>query len=127
MDISPRTIVAPPVDEQDWVQSTHGIDSTLTGTADVSKFTLVEGRIPSGTPVVRNESSKLYEAATIGAGPDTQDAVFGHVYTSSKVNPGSDHVGIAVLWHGVVAADLLPVPDGEEFDAAKGAANILYV
>lgn len=129
MDIQPRTTVAAPVDQQEWIASLHGIDSTFTGTADVALFTLTaDGFIASGTPIVQDAVSKKWKPAITGApAAEVQAPVTGHVYESVEVAAGSTVAGISIYWHGRVAAERLPVPAGFAFDKTKGSTHILYV
>ena len=130
MDIQPRTTVAPPIDQQDWVKSEHGADAPLTGTIDPTRFTLDDdGFIPSGTPIVKNVAGMYVPAIDDEAVAATfvQVAECRHLFKSVRVRDTSVMVGCAVFWHGVVAAELVPVPAGETFDVAKGSAHVLYV
>jgi len=131
MDIQPRTTVAAPVDQQEWIASMDGIDSTFTGTADVALFTLTaDGYIASGTPIVQDGTSKKWgPAITLAGDPEAlvQAADCLHVYEAVKVSADSTVAGIAIYWRGRVASELLPVPDGFTFDKSEGSAHILYV
>ncbi|KQP81581.1 hypothetical protein ASF35_16250 [Aeromicrobium sp. Leaf291] len=119
--------MAAPIDDKAWLIDTHGTDSVLTGTARAADFGLVAGDVlPGGTPVVYDAATKTYKSV-FGEDAEgaTQVAATGHVRESVLVGAGTS-IGIAVQWHGVAAAELIPTPEGVEFDAELGAPHFLY-
>lgn len=126
MDLSPHTTTVQPVDEKRWLGSTHGTDCTSTITLDVDGGSFDDlivdggngyGYIPSGTAV--DEDGDLYVLNEGGS------ACSGHLVESVRVKLGADSTetaGAALLWHGVVNAELVP---GGTFDASTDAAAFI--
>lgn len=141
MDLQPVTTVSTPAEDRTWLASRHGMDCTVSATFDVQKFKdagitkTYSGDpnvyIPSGTAVVKNDATSLYEPAiTTSDGGTTwaQAADALHIFETVKAGAASTHAAGAVQWHGAVIAAKVPVPAGAPaFDPAQGSPLFRYV
>lgn len=97
--------------DDSWLGSRHGLDNAETGTLDASAFTGTE--VLSGTPVVKS-GGKLVPAGA--AAPQ------GFVIGDHSIANGD--TAVAVLWHGRIKADNLPV---ENFTVPAEPGAFVYV
>ncbi|WP_409186484.1 head decoration protein [Amycolatopsis sp. VS8301801F10] len=127
MDLSIKT-EAFQQDDQSWLGSAHGTESTRTITLDVSKFTAgthyPNGYIPSGTALGLITASSKY-----GPYDDTQtdgrQTLVGHLFTGVKVPAStSTPVGAALYEHGRVRTAKLPFSSGAGAVDANGKADV---
>lgn len=102
--------------DQRWLGSTHGIYNTRTETFAAASLTEAthypNGYVPSGLPVALVAGELVPHDAADAAGAEV---LTGFVYTDQQVLGGEVEGGVAVLDHGRVKVDLLPVafdPDG---------------
>lgn len=129
MDISPVKTTFGALDDNSWLGSSHGIDSTRGITLDVSTFTAgthyPDGYLLPGLPLGKITASGqygLYDDAAV----DGTEVCVGFLYGTTRVPAGATAVAGALLWHGVVVAAKLPIT----LDAngkADVAAHVLVV
>lgn len=109
-------------DDQSWLGSAHGTQSTQSITLDVATFTRAdhypEGWLKSGLPLAK--SGDRYVLWTSGAD------LAGHLFTPVQApsNPATP-VGGAILEHGRVIASKLPVPV-DAAGQASATGRIIY-
>lgn len=118
MDIQPTTTEVTTTANRRWLLSLHGSSTNKTVTIDTSTLTsgtdytaatgTLPNIIPSGTPLGKITASGLYSAYDSAATDGTQ--VFaGLLATDTAFNTGTTRVAAAMIVHGDVDADLLPV------------------
>lgn len=109
--------------DMSWLGSSHGINECRTELLDVSTFTVVNGCIPSGTPVAKVGGVLVpYDdtaGTTTGAG-----VLAGFILTDQKVTVAAtdSDFAVPVLDHGRVVVSKLPVTIANQTIAAKSAA-----
>uniref|UniRef100_A0AAU2V6Y1 Head decoration protein n=1 Tax=Streptomyces sp. NBC_00003 TaxID=2903608 RepID=A0AAU2V6Y1_9ACTN len=136
MDLQPITYSESSTADRPWLASRHGLDSPLSVTLDVSLFTKDTHWVPggpmqprsrflSGIPLGRVKASGLAGPWSASA-TDGRETLIGVLLTESAFAPGAKHVGGALLWHGAVAAAL--VPGGlDPATVTKSTAQIYFV
>lgn len=104
-----------------WLDSRHGVDVPKTGTLKLSAFTLADGYVPSGTPVVEDTDGYLTPAPGTAA-----EAPTGFVLGDFPVDGSLDGVGLPVgyIWHGRIKTQNLPV---ESFEVPTAPGQFSYV
>lgn len=112
--------------DQSWLGSAHGISNARTETVDVSTFTVVDGYIPSGTPVAKVGGVLVpydgTEATVTGAG-----ILAGFILFDQPASGTSDFPA-ALLDHGRVKAANVPGTFVAPVAAAKkSATTIVFV
>ena len=85
--------------DDSWMGSRHGVETATTITLDESAFT--DKLVKSGTPIVKSATDGLAEPY------DTGDVLYGFVIGDHDISDGDTPV--AVMWHGRVIVDNLPV------------------
>lgn len=102
------------VEDRSWLLSPHGTDpgTTPSVTLDVSAFTegthYPNGYLPSGLVVGVITASGLYGPYDNGAADGIETAA-GILFSAVKVPSGGGDPGGAILVHGFVDADKLPI------------------
>ena len=106
-----ETVFANP-DQHDWLGSAHGTDSASSITLDTADLLSAydDGQVPAGVEVSRNTTSGRYELGASGVGT-THDRA-GFLLHSVTARSSAPTVIGALLWHGRVLVDRVPVPDG---------------
>lgn len=93
-----------------WLGSQHGTDAARTVTIDVTELSAQNhypnGYLPSGTPLGELDGSDLYGVYD-GTDPDT---LAGFLLEPIRVNAGSATIAGALLDHGRVIEEYLPIP-----------------
>lgn len=128
MDLSVRHS-AYGMDDQSWLGSAHGTDAAHSITIDVTTFTAAthypDGALKSGLPLaVTGTTADGFNLYGLWTDNDTTPVdLAGFLLT--PVAASSDQVGGALMEHGRVITDLLPVPVD---DAAKAsvAGRIIF-
>lgn len=93
--------------DQRWIGSRHALDSAKTATIAVSEFTRAthypNGFLPSGLPVDGSDPANV--------GPYTGGAgqVLRFLKDNHEVEAGITEIQVALLWHGLIYTDVLPV------------------
>lgn len=118
MDLQPTTTTETVTADRPWLLSLHGSDANKTITLDLTAFTVdthyvagvngLPNRLKSGLPLGKITASGLYGPYTSGASDGTQ-TLAGLLYTETAFNTGSTKAGAAMLVHGDVDTDKLPV------------------
>lgn len=97
--------------DQSWLGSDHAIHNARSGTLDVSAFTKAthypDGFFTSGLPLGQITASKLY-APYNAAGADGTESLAGFLLTDQPTD-GVEDINVAILDHGKVYTDQLPV------------------
>lgn len=88
-----------------WLKSARGTEHPVTGTLDVSSFTIAGGVIPSGTPVAYNGGSGLYVEAAETA---TADTLAGFVWHDIAATTGGADQPAGILTDATVDASFVP-------------------
>lgn len=103
------------LDRRDWLDSEHGTDATVPVTLDVSAFTEADhypnGFLPSGLALGLITASSQYGPYD-GAAADGTETLVGHLYAQVKVKAGATVVSGALLRHGFVKENKLPIAAG---------------
>lgn len=112
--------------DQSWLGSAHGISNARTEPVDVSTFTVVDGYIPSGTPVAKVGGVLVpydgTEATVTGAG-----ILAGFILFDQPTDGVADFPA-ALLDHGRVKAANVPGTFVAPVAAAKkSATTIVFV
>lgn len=107
--------------DQTWLGSTHGIYNCRSGNLDVSVFTAAthypDGHLLSGIPLGKITATDQYvpwdpaydaDPVTAGQQGDGREVLAGFLFTDVRVN-GTEDLNAAVLVHGTVNVDHLPV------------------
>jgi len=93
--------------DQRWIGSRHALDSAKTATLTVADFTPAthypNGYLPSGLPVDASDPSNV--APYTGADGE----VLRFLKDNHEVEEGITELQVALLWHGLVYTDVLPV------------------
>ena len=100
--------------DDSWMGSRHGVAQAATGTLDASAFTVTNNIVKSGYPVAKNATSGLLEPYGTG------DTLYGFVIGDYDISNGDEPV--AVLWHGRIITDNLPV----EFTAPTDPTAFIF-
>lgn len=123
------------VEDRAWLVGTHGVDTTLSVTLDISKFTknthYPNGYIPSGTLLGKVTASGLYGPYSDAASDGTQTAA-GVLFSSVKAvdtNTGNAlaKVGGARFIHGVVNTAKLPANSGVDTNGKADLPLIVWL
>ena len=117
-------------DDQSWLGSRHGTESTDSITLDVSLFPKAEfypdGWINSGIHLGKVAATGLYGPYDPAAN-DGRQASEGHLYAWVAIRTGND-VGAALFRHGKVRRSRLPANSRHDAAAeADLAGQIIYV
>lgn len=101
------------VDDQSWLGSAHGTDSTIPVTLDVSAFTEAthypDGFFKSGLPLGKLTAGGKYVPYN-GAGADGSETLVGFLFSAVKApDATTTDVSGALLTHGSVRTSRLPV------------------
>lgn len=118
-------------EDQSWLGSVHGTDAAQTVTVDVSTFTQAEhypeGYLPSGLPLMITGTAggqDVYGLYTDGGEGETNELA-GFLFTTTHVPSPDARVGAAILEHGRVKTDRLPVTVSEAAQATA-AGRIIF-
>lgn len=110
MDLSVTRVTEELRDDLSWLGSAHGTQATQTITLDVTKFTDDHksdgGSLLSGLPLAvtgTDQGQDLYGLWTVGA------TLAGFLYKGVRTAEGQTRAGAAILEHGRVKVDNLPV------------------
>jgi hypothetical protein len=103
------------VENRTWLASEHGFEVGPSITLDISAFTEADhypdGHLPSGVVLGKISASGFYgpydDAAT-----DGREVAAGLLKTSTSVRNSSNDLGGALLVHGFVVEDNLPIASG---------------
>jgi hypothetical protein len=116
----PITRTATVSDTRAWLASRHGTDQTDSIALDLATFTSGThyfpstdpaqpySRVLSGLPVGRITASGLYGLYSPSA-TDGRQNLAGFVFSEALFAPGQTKVPAALLWHGSVRTNKLPV------------------
>lgn len=94
--------------DQRWIGSRHALNNARTATINPALFTKAQhypsGYLPSGLPVNAANSGNV--------GPFTGAAgqVLRFLKDNHEVKADVDEIQVALLWHGLILTDFLPVP-----------------
>lgn len=109
MDLSVRTENFAS-DDQSWLGSAHGTSAARSITLDVAEFTAnthyPDGYIPSGQPLAVVDGLAVPYAS---GGSGGTNVLAGFLLSAVRVRAGATHVHGALLDHGRVITDRLPV------------------
>lgn len=87
--------------DHSWLGSRHGVETAQTITLEADAFTVDDGIVKSGTPIVRAAEGGM-------AGPYAgTGTLLGFVLEDTDISGGDTPA--AYLWHGRVKVDRLPV------------------
>lgn len=105
--------------DQRWIGSRHALDSAKSATVSVSQFTKAthypNGYLPSGLPVNAADPS-VVKPYTGAAGE-----VLRFLKDNHEVEAGINEIQVALIWHGLVYSNRLPVAFTIGTPADKGA------
>ena len=138
-DFQPTTYTDTVTADRPWLASLVGVQDTNTITLDLAKFTAnthyvtsanpaLQGRnvMKSGIPLGKVTSSGLYAPFKSDATDGTQNLA-GFLVSQISFNPTSAKAAGALLWHGEVFADKVPVTfDPATVTATAPGVNIHY-
>lgn len=118
MDIQPITTEETTTANRRWLLSLHGSSTNKTITIDLSTLTAgthyaaatgtLPNRVYSGLPLAKVTASGLYGLYD-SAAVDGRNTFAGLLATETAFNTGTTKVGAALIVHGDVDADLLPI------------------
>lgn len=95
--------------DQRWLGSMHGVPNARSAILDITSLTeddhYPNGYVPSGLPVAEVDGVLV---PFVGSGEGANDLA-GFVLTDNKIN-GDDTQNVALLDHGRVKPEFLPVP-----------------
>lgn len=119
MDFTPtRTTLTDATDGV--IASRDGTEFTRTITLDVTKFVAAthfpNGFLPSGSPLVRNAATAMYEPALAAVGSPSD----GVLYKRVDIAAGATKVAGPLLWRGVLRTSLIP------YSSAARCSTIRY-
>lgn len=89
--------------DDSWMGSRHGVETATTITLDASEFT--DTLVKSGTPIAKSATDGM--ADPYDPTPTTGNTLYGFVIGDHDISDGDTPV--AVMWHGRVIVDNLPV------------------
>lgn len=109
-------------EDQSWLASEHGTDSTRSVTIDYSKLgsAVSDKTLKSGTPLGRISASKLYGLFDPDA-TDGRQVLAGFLFTTQKVDGAN--VVAPLLEHGKVWAAKCPNLDSGDVASAQSDVN----
>lgn len=112
-------------DDATWLGSSHGTSSGRNATLDITAFTQADhypdGYFPSGLPLTRDEATGLYGPYAAG------DVLEGFLLAPVSTPRGDAETVVgALLDHGRVKIDRLPVAFTPPADAASNATTIIF-
>ena len=94
--------------DQRWIGSRHALNNARTATLDPALFTAAthypNGYLPSGLPVNAADPSAV--APFTGGATE----VLRFLKDNHEVEAGVTEIQVALLWHGLVVTEFLPVP-----------------
>lgn len=131
MDLSVRREVEGRSDNS-WLGSAHGTDATQTISVDTGTFTAAthypDGYLVSGLPLAvtgtdAETGTDIYGLWTVNA--TTPVDLAGFLYTDTPVPVAGAVVGAAILEHGRVKADKLPV-SVDDAGMASASGRIIF-
>lgn len=118
MDIQPTTTEETVTANRRWLLSLHGSSTNKTITLDLATLTAdthyapatgkLPNRVPSGLPLGKVTASGLYGLYD-SAAVDGRAVFAGLLVTDTAFNTGTTKVGAALIVHGDVDPDLLPI------------------
>lgn len=117
MDLSVRRSSVALRDDLSWLGSAHGTQATQTITLDATTFRNVEGTqsdggsLISGLPLMKTTVEDGVQLYGLWLDNDaTPNELAGFLYTGTQLHPDATRVGAAILEHGRVIVENLPVP-----------------
>lgn len=103
----PRRSTGTRTGDQRWIGSRHALDSAKTATVDVTAFTEAthypNGYLPSGLQVNAADPANVVPYTGVAG------EVLRFLKDNHEVEAGVDEIQVALLWHGLVYTDVLPV------------------
>jgi hypothetical protein len=106
--------------DQRWIGSRHALDSAKTATLDLDAFTKAthypNGYLPSGLPVNAADPANVVPYTGTGVLRFLKD---NHQVVVDDLGTVPSELQVALLWHGLVYTDVLPVA----FTAPTGDAG----
>lgn len=128
MDLDLRTETFTPGEDQSWLGSAHGTESTESITLDASAFigTFTDGIIPSGVVLGKITATGLYGPHDSDNADGTEVAV-GLLFTTIDTKEGDVDSPAALFTHGKVKVDNLPTDHGLDVAAAAQMEHIRFI
>jgi len=114
-------------EDQSWLGSAHGTNAIQTITIDTSGFTKAThypgGYLKSGLPLMK-KGDGTYTLWAAAEEETPENVLAGFLFTSTRVPTGGGKVGAAILEHGRVKLDKLPVTVTPEAQATASGRII---
>ena len=114
-------------ENQSWLGSAHGTQSTRTVTLDISTFTEAthypNGYLPSGIALGVVTASGKY-GPYLDAATDGRQTLVGFLFTATEVPTGATYAAAALFDHGRVISAKLPLQTGAGSVDAAGQTDV---